>query len=222
MARLARVVALDMPHHIVQRGNRRQNVFFREQDKQVYLDFLREESKRFLLDIWAYCLMDNHVHIIAVPKHKDSLARGIGQTHCAYTRMINFREGWRGYLWQGRFSSFLLNERYLFAAVRYVERNPVRSGIVKKAESYPWSSALTHVKKREDLLLTKFYLLDEIKDWSRYLSQEENEEDLKLFRRHGQTGKPLGDKTFIAYLERKLGVEFRRRKPGPKPRQSHN
>ncbi|MBL7130970.1 MAG: transposase [Candidatus Omnitrophica bacterium] len=222
MARLARVVALDIPHHIVQRGNRRQNVFFKEEDKQAYLDFLRKESKRFLLDIWAYCLMDNHIHLIAVPRHKGSLARGIGQTHCAYTRMINFREGWRGYLWQGRFSSFLLDERYLFAAVRYVERNPVRAGLVKKAESYPWSSALTHVKKREDFLLTKFYLLDEIKDWSRYLSQEENKEDLKLFRRHGQTGKPLGDKAFIAYLERKLGVAFRRRKPGPKPSESHN
>ena len=222
MARLARVVALDMPHHIVQRGNRSQNVFFKEEDKQAYLDFLREESKRFLLDIWAYCLMDNHVHLIVVPRHKDSLARGVGQTHCAYTRMINFREGWRGYLWQGRFSSFPLNERYLFAAVRYVERNPVRAGLVKKAESYPWSSALTHVKKREDPLLAKFYLFEEIEDWSKYLSQEENEEDLRLFRRHGQTGKPLGDKAFIAYLERKLGVEFRSRKPGPKPLQSHN
>ena len=84
MARLARIVALDMPHHVVQRGNRRQNVFFKEEDKQAYLDFLKEESKRFLLDIWAYCLMDNHVHLIVVPRHKDSLARGVGQTHCVF------------------------------------------------------------------------------------------------------------------------------------------
>lgn len=216
MARLARVVALDMPHHIVQRGNRRQNVFFREEDKQIYLDLLTEESKSSLLSIWAYCLMDNHVHLIAVPRVNNGLAKGIGTTHRRYTRMINFREGWRGYLWQGRFSSFPLDERYLYTAVRYVERNPVRAGLVKSAEDYPWSSASSHIKKRETSLLTNFFLLEEIKDWREYLSQEEKEEDLKLFRRHGQTGRPLGDRGFIDDLAKKLGIALHKKKPGPK------
>jgi putative transposase len=221
MARLARVIALDTPHHVVQRGNRRQNVFFKEEDKKAYLDFLKEESNRFLLDIWVYCLMNNHIHLIVTPRHKDSMARGIGETHKKYTRMVNFREGWRGYLWQGRFKSFPLDERYLYAAVRYVERNPVRAGLVKQAEDYPWSSALAHTKKKENPILTKFYLLDEIKDWSKFLSEEEKKEDLKLFRRHGNTGRPLGDKSFIKYLEKKLGVSLTKRKPGPKP-SNHN
>ncbi|MDP2939497.1 MAG: transposase [Candidatus Omnitrophota bacterium] len=216
MARLARVVALDMPHHIVQRGNRRQNVFFKEEDKQIYFDLLSEESKCSLLDIWAYCLMDNHVHLIVVPHIKNSLAKGIGTTHRKYTRMINFREGWRGYLWQGRFSSFPVDERYLYAAVRYVERNPVRAGLVRKAEDYLWSSARAHVNKSETPILTNFYLLEEIKDWREYLSEEESPEDLKLFRRHGQTGRPLGDRAFIDYLARKLGIALHKKKPGPK------
>ncbi|MFZ5800819.1 MAG: transposase [Candidatus Omnitrophota bacterium] len=219
MARLARVVALDLPHHITQRGNRGQNVFFREKDKQIYLDILAEEASRSLLDIWAYCLMDNHIHLVAVPHSKESMARGIGTTHRKYTRMINFREGWRGYLWQGRFLSFPINERHLYAAVRYVERNPVRAGLVRRAEDYPWSSASAHVNKTEAPLLTGFYLLQEIKDWRQYLSGEDEKDRLMLFRRHGQTGRPLGDSAFINYLERKLGIELHKKKPGPKPKQ---
>ncbi len=216
MGRIARVVALDMPHHIVQRGNRRQKVFFKEEDNQAYLDFLTEESRRFSLDIWAYCLMDNHVHLIAVPKKEDSLAKGIGETHRRYTRMVNFREGWRGYLWQGRFNSFPLDERYLYAAMRYVERNPVRAGLVRKAEDYLWSSAQSHINKTECPLLSRFYLLEDIADWKEYLAQEDKKEDLKVFRRHGQTGRPLGDRAFIDCLEQKLGIALHKKKPGPK------
>ena len=105
MARMARVVAVGEPHHVIQRGNRRQNVFFKDGDKQEYLNILNLQSKLFALEVWAYCLMDNHVHLIVVPKEEESLVKAIGETHQLYTRMINFRERWRGYLWQGRFKS---------------------------------------------------------------------------------------------------------------------
>ncbi len=216
MARIARVVAVDMPHHIVQRGNRRQNVFFNEKDKQTYMNILKEESTSHDLEIWAYCLMDNHIHLIAVPRKEDSLAKAIGTTHKKYTRMINFREGWRGYLWQGRFSSFPLDERHLYAAMRYVERNPVRAKIVNNAEDYPWSSAKTHIDQTEDSLVKHCYLENEIKDWREFLSPEEEQGDLKLFRRHGATGRPLGSSDFIEHLARKLGVDLRKKRPGPK------
>src|SRR3989338_2524672 len=124
MARLARLVVPGYPYHITQRGNRRQPVFFREEDYRLYLRLLQEQSRRWGLQIWAYCLMTNHVHLIAVPATPESLRRGIGDTHRRYTRAVNFREGWRGYLWQGRFASCLLDEPYVHAAVRYVERNP--------------------------------------------------------------------------------------------------
>ena len=125
MARLPRLTLPDLPYHVTQRGNRRQAVFFREADRGLYLTLLREQATRYGLEVWAYCLMTHHVHLIVVPRQEQSLPRAIGETHRRYTRAIHCREGWRGYLWQGRFGSVLLDEPHLLAAVRYVERNPV-------------------------------------------------------------------------------------------------
>ena len=197
MARMGRIVAPLMPHHVVQRGNRRQEVFFGEEDRTVYLRILQEQSQKNQVKIWAYCLMSNHVHLIAVPEGESGLAKAIGETHKRYTRKVNFREGWRGYLWEGRFKSFVLDEKYVYAAVRYVERNPVRVKIVQRAEDYRWSSALAHVQRRKDPLLSDFYLMEEIEDWSEYLREEEEQEDLKLLRRHGSVGRPLGRPEFL-------------------------
>ncbi len=133
MARLARIVIPGLPHHITQRGNRRQTVFFSDQDYRAYLDLLGDWSAKGGLKIWAYCLMPNHVHLIGVPKTEDSLRAAVAETHRRYTRLINFREGWRGHLWQERFHSFAMDEAYVYRAVRYVELNPVRAGLVKKA-----------------------------------------------------------------------------------------
>ena len=216
MVRIARVEAVGQPHHVIQRGNRRQKVFIRDGDQGEYLKILKLQGELFGLEVWAYCLLENHVHLIVVPQREGALVEGIGETHRLYTRMINFREKWRGYLWQGRFKSFPLDERYLFAAVRYVERNPVRAGIVAKAEDYAWSSARAHVYKEKDLILVRFFLEKEIRDWSRYLQEDEPAGELKLIREHGQTGRPLGGKEFIGQLENILGRILEKRKPGPK------
>ena len=109
MARIARVVAPGLPHHITQRGNRRQQTFFSDDDYRAYLALMADWCRRCDVRIWAYCLMPNHVHIIATPRAADGLRRAIGETHRRYTRRVNFREGWRGYLWQGRFSSVVLD-----------------------------------------------------------------------------------------------------------------
>ena len=162
--------------------------------------------------------MDNHVHLIVVPYEEKSLAQAIGETHKEYTRMINFREGWRGYLWDGRFKSFVLDERYLYAAVRYVERNPVRARIVNKAEDYEWSSARSHVEGSVRGLLSDFYLMGEIEDWRGYLEEAEQEEELTLLRRHGETGCPLGDPARLMKLAFKYGWDLMPKKRGPKPR----
>ena len=113
MTRMARVEAIGYPHHVIQRGNRKQNVFITETDKEKYLKILDLQSRLFGLKIWAYCLMDNHVHLIVVPEKQGSLTQTISETHRLYTRMVNFREKWRGYLWQGRFKSYPLDEKYL-------------------------------------------------------------------------------------------------------------
>lgn len=215
MARLARVVVPDIPHHITQRGNRRQSVFFSNNDKTEYMSFLKEEAAKNKVLIWAWCLMDNHVHFIAVPSTEESLARTFGDTHKRYTRMINFREKWRGYLWQGRFSSFPMDEPYLFSAVRYIERNPVEAGMVNRAEDYPWSSAKAHVYRTSDALLSPSFLAERIQDWAEYL-RTPDEKQTKRFDRHSKTGRPMGDEGFLHRLEQLTGRVLQKAKPGPR------
>ena len=120
--------------------------FFCDEDYQEYLALLEHWCGEFDVCIWAYCLMPNHVHLILVPSTADSLRRAVAEVHRRYTRMINFREGWRGCLWQGRFASFVMSEAHLMGAVRYVERNPVKADLVERAEDWCWSSAAAHCR----------------------------------------------------------------------------
>lgn len=216
MPRTARLVIPGYPHHIIQRGNRRQPVFWSDDDRCAYLDFLRIYAKSAGIEFWAYCLMDNHIHLIAVPKEERSFAIGLADAHVRYTRMVNFKQGWRGYLWEGRFKSHPLSEQHLYAAIRYVERNPVRAKMVQKAEDYPWSSANAHVKGEVNPLLTTMFLTDDIKDWASYLRQEDDASHLHIFRKAVHTGRPLGDKAFIEHLEALTGKNLKKNKPGPK------
>ena len=137
MARISRIVAAGYPHHVTQRGNRRQQTFFCEGDYLAYIELMSEWSSRCDNAIWAYCLMPNHVHLIVVPEDIKGFAVGIGEAHRRYTRRVNFRERWRGHLWQGRFSSCVLDEKHLYAAVRYVEMNLVRAGWLKNPTTGP-------------------------------------------------------------------------------------
>jgi putative transposase len=156
-----------------------------------------------------------------LPSLKTSLARGIGVAHKEYTRMIHFRKGWRGYLWQGRFFSVPLSEQYLYAALCYVERNPVRARLVQKAEDYRWSSAGAHVRKTKDPLLSDSFLIAGIDDWAKYLEEEDHEER-GIIVRHTSTGRPLGDETFIDRMEQITGRILRKKKPGPKGKRDKN
>jgi putative transposase len=172
MARMARAVAPGLPHYVTQRGNRRQQTFFNEEDYQSYLELMSEWCEARQVDIWAYCLMPNHIHLIALPKEKESLTLAIGEAHRRYTRRINFREGWRGHLWQGRFSSFIMDENHLIACTKYIEMNPVRAGLVERARDWPWSSAKAHIRGQDDLLVKVKPLLDMTeKSWNKFLNE---------------------------------------------------
>lgn len=141
MARMARIIVPGIPHHITHRGNRRQLTFFGDDDYRAYLALLAEWCGKYGVEVWAWCLMPNHVHLIAVPSTPDSLARAIGEAHRRYTRRVNFREDWRGHLWQDRFTSFPMTETHLLAAARYVEMNPVAAGlVVRPEESSGWNT----------------------------------------------------------------------------------
>ena len=216
MPRIARVVIPSCPHHLIQRGNRRLQVFFSDEDKAFYLTLLNRQIVKHGISIWAFCLMDNHVHIIAVPKAKDSFALGIGEAHRKYTSVINTRQGWKGYLWQGRFITYPLDDGHLFSAIRYVERNPVRAGVVCIAESYTWSSAWAHVNKESHPLLSPFAMASGIPDWSAYLKQKDSPEDMKKFVAHEHTGRPLGTEDFVRRLEELTGRVLAPKKRGRK------
>ena len=219
MARLPRAVVPALPHHITQRGNRRQPTFFCADDYRLYTSLVADWCDRYEVEVWAYCLMPNHVHLIAVPGSPDGLRRAIGEAHRRYTTMINTREGWRGHLWQGRFASYVMDERYTLAAARYVELNPVRACLVARAGDYPWSSARAHLRGRDDRLVRVAPLLNlaRARDWSSFLGQDANAEDLQHLRGHETTGRPLGSDAFVEDLERSLGRVLRRRRPGPAP-----
>ena len=217
MARIARAVAPGIPHHVTQRGNRRQQTFFNDGDYQFYRELMSEWCEKFKVEIWAYCLMPNHIHLIAVPETKDGLNLAIGEGHRRYTRRINFREGWRGHLWQGRFSSFILDQRYLLACTRYVELNPVRAGLVNKPEDWPWSSAGPHMTGKDDILVkTKPLLEITNKPWETFLAADTQEDEIVLIRKHERTGRPLGGDSFIENLEHLLDRDLKPQKPGPK------
>lgn len=215
MARIARVIVPGVPHHITQRGNRRQQTFFCDDDYQVYLDLIAQWCAKKGVAIWAWCLMPNHVHLIAVPRTEDGLARTIGEAHRRYTLRVNGRENWRGHLWQERFASFPLDDRHLLAAARYIEMNPVAAGLATHPDDYPWSSARAHLHGIDDGLTDPEPLLGLVGDWRAFLSLSSAEE-LDLLHRHERTGRPLGDEPFVIGLEQQLGRRLRRQKPGPK------
>lgn len=219
MARIARVVAPGCPHHITQRGNRRQQVFFGDDDYLVYLEMLTAWCGKHNVDIWAWCLMPNHVHLIAVPQNPEGLARAIGEAHRRYTRLVNLREGWRGHLWQERFASFPLDEAHLLAGARYVEMNPVAARLVSYPDEYRWSSARAHLAGRDDGLAKVAPLLEMVGDWRAFLALSSREE-VDLFHRHERTGRPLGHEAFTQRLESELGRVLQPQRPGPKKNKS--
>ncbi|MBN2224383.1 MAG: transposase [Deltaproteobacteria bacterium] len=214
MARLARVVAPGFPHHVIQRGNRRQQTFFSDEDYRTYLRLLFQYCNKYSVEIWAYCLMPNHVHLVVVPHTNEGLAGAIAGTHRSYTNSINTREEWQGFLWQGRFSSYPMDEQYTVAATRYIEMNPVRAKLVKQPQDWQWSSARAHIDRKEDGLVTIQPLLGMVGNWEAFLKEEQSY--TTDIRNHAKTGRPLGSRNFISKLEKKLNRELFKTKPGPK------
>ena len=222
MSRMARVVVPGVPHHVTQRGNRRMQTFFGEEDYRAYLSLVGQWCFREGVAIWGYCLMPNHVHLIAVPRSSEGLGRALGEAHRRYTRRVNFRQQWRGYLWQGRFGSVAMDEGHLLAAARYVEMNPVRAGLAGRPEDWPWSSAAAHVSGKADVLAEPSWLAERtagwVCSWGEYLMENDGRDVAAAMRRHESTGRPLGDVEFLKKIGRVLGRDLLPRKPGPVPK----
>lgn len=215
MPRIARIIAPGIPHHVTQRGNRRMETFFREEDYSAYLALMAEWCRKFRVEIWAYCLMPNHVHLIAVPESEEGLRLAIGEAHRRYSGMVNRRQKWTGHLWQGRFSSFPMDETYLLAAVKYIEMNPVRANLAPDPYAWKWSSAGAHVAGKDDVLVKVSPLLEMVGGWRRFLA-DAADEDADNIRRHERTGRALGADSFLESLEHSLQRTVKPQKAGRK------
>ena len=214
MTRLARLVIPGFPHHVTQRGNRRQPVFFSDADYRLYLTLLAEGCAKAKTEVWAYCLMPNHVHLILVPSHEDGLRAALGDAHRRYTRHVNARQDWSGHLWQSRFSSFVMDEPHLLMAARYIEQNPVRAKLAATPRGWKWSSARAHLSGKNDGVVEVRPLLDLAGVWKAFLAGNMSESDLEAIRSHERTGHPLGGDAFFKKLEKRLGRNVKPRRPG--------
>lgn len=221
MPRLARTVFACVPHHVTQRGNRREEVFFTDGDREAYLGWLKEYCQKHHVEVLAYCVMTNHIHLVVVPDTDNGLQRVLKPLHMRYAQRINRERGWKGHLWQGRFFSSPLDDAYLWAAVRYVERNPVRAKRVRKAENYRWSSAGAHCQLRQDDVLTTKSSwrkqFEAIGDWSAWLAEGDEPETMQVLRRNIEKGLPCGSEKFIQTLE-KLASRLLQYRPRGRPK----
>lgn len=221
MPRLARVVIPDIPHHVMQRGNRRQDVFFTEADYAAYFALLKSACDATGVRCLAWCLMPNHVHLILTPPTSESLQLAVSGVHRRYARQINRAHDWTGYLFQGRFASYPMDERHLLNAVRYVELNPVAAGLVKVAEDWRWSSARVHIEGRADGLTDIAALADVHANWRAMLrdgwqASELPDETVRAIEASLRTGRPLGPAGFVEGLEALTGRTLQKAKPGPR------
>ena len=208
MARFARVVALDTPHHVTQRGNGRSVILESDVDRLVYLDLLRRHCRLYRLSLAGYCLMSNHVHLIVIPERPDSLCRALKQTHGRYAAYFNSRHASSGHVWQGRYYSCPLDEAHFWAALRYTELNPVRAGMVEQPQEYPWSSASAHVGDGgEDsaLDIEAWRQSWTAATWCQYLEDAGSGAYTYAIRQNTHTGRPLGTPEFVATWEKALG-----------------
>ena len=219
MPRLPRLVLPGIPHHVTQRGNRRAQVFFEAGDYALYRDLLAEAAVKAAAEIWCYCLMPNHVHIVVVPSDEDGLRRTFAEAHRRYTGYLNARNRWTGHLWQGRFGAVAMDEAHLAAAVRYVSLNPVRARLVARAEDWRWSSVSAHLAGEDDALVRVAPVLERYGRFADFLG--EAQDDAAAWRRlrmSETSGRPLGSEAWLEELEARTGRILKPRKRGPKPK----
>lgn len=208
MARMPRLVVPSCPHHVTQRGARCQKTFFSDRDFRLYIKLIAEFAEKTNTEVWAYCLMPNHLHMVMVPSCEDGLRATLAEVHRRYSLYINRREGWQGHLWQERFHSCPMDETHLYAAVRYIEMNPVKANICSNPSDWPWSSARAHLSGQDDALVRVKPMLSRVGQWQHYLSTPIDEEKTKNLRHHASSGRPLGDDGFLASLEEMTGREL--------------
>jgi putative transposase len=215
MSRLPRIVLPGVPHHVTQRGNRRQQVFFEDADYAFYLDLFVHAAEAAGTEIWAYCMMPNHVHMIVVPHDTDGLRATFAEAHRQYTGYVNARAKWTGHLWQGRYGSVAMDDAH---TVRYIALNPVAAGLVARAEHWQWSSAAAHLRGKDSPAVRVAPVLERTGDFGAFLyGNREAEAEATIIERGLSTGRPMGSRDWLEMQEAKTGLSLIPQKRGRKP-----
>jgi len=218
MARLPRLVLPGHPYHATQSGNRRQQTFFEDGDYQLYRDLLAEAARKAGAEIWAYCLMPNHVHLVVVPSDEDGLRRTFADAHRRYTGFINARHRWTGHLWQSRFGAVVMDEVHLAHAMRYVSLNPVRARLVDCTQDWAWSSVRARLAGADDAPVVVQPAQDRYGDFASFLgTSADYTAAWQAPRRAETTGRPIGASDWIEDIEQRTGCTPAPQKRGPKP-----
>ena len=217
MARLSRVVIPGVPHHVTQRGNRRERTFFEDGDYQLYLDLLAEAAKAAGVEVWSYCLMPNHVHLIVTPSDADGLWRTFRKVHRHYSGYINTRMRTTGHLWQGRYGSVAMDEGHLKSALRYVALNPVRARLADRAGDWRWSSTGALLAGQDDAVVKVAPVLERVEDFAAFLDEDFDEAAAYgPLRKAELVGRPVGTAEWITAMEARTGLTLAPGKRGPK------
>jgi putative transposase len=217
MARLARVVIPGIAHHVTQRGNGRARTFFSNEDYALYRDLLAEQCRRAGVEVWAWCLMPNHVHLVLVPSDSDGLRRALAAVHRRYAGVVHARRRRTGHFWQGRFGAVAMDEDHLAAALRYVSLNPVRARLVARAQDWRWSSTRAHLTGKDDGITARAPIRERFPDFADLIAAADAEAFARL-RAAESIGRPLGDDRFLAKIERATKRRLKPHKRGPKAR----
>jgi putative transposase len=203
-----------LPYHITQRGTNHEKVFFSAADRLMYLRLVRENMGEAGVRILAYCLMTNHVHLVVVPERLDSLALLFSRVHGRYSQYVNLRRQRSGHLWQARYYSCPMSDRHMWIALRYVEDNPCRAGIVPRPEAYRWSSAASHLLGAPDLskiLDLEFWeQAGGVVTWVDLHAAGERNDEVRVLRKCTYGGRPFGDEEFINQMESRFQRVWRR------------
>jgi len=208
MPRQARNVFANIPHHVTQRGNRQEDVFFSDVDKDYYLKLLKQYSQDHEVEVLAYCLMTNHIHLILKPSTEKGLQKVLKPLHMRYSQYINKKKNWSGHLWQGRYFSSALDEQYTYYAFRYVENNPVRAKMVENATDYKYSSAKHHCGLVNDQMISDYDFGISKKNYKDYLTESSGQKNIGVLRRNINKNLPCGNDSFVAKLSKTAGRDL--------------
>jgi putative transposase len=193
-----------------------------DDDYALYKDWLAQACRSNGLEVWSYCLMPNHVHLILVPSDETGLSRAIGETHRRYSGYINARLRVTGHLFQGRFGCVAMDECHLMAAFRYVALNPVKAKLAATAADWPWSSTPAHLRREDDGLVTVRHLLDRVDSFPNFLEMPADPERVAALAKGQTIGRPLMGDQELGELEKRLGRTLRPGKRGRPPSQEND